>query len=766
MNPMLPSGIDIRIRENLVEGASRTQTTLIIDPIITLDGHRLDMTDIAGGKGYGKMDQGNAREELLSWTGMTDGGGTYTLTGVEWGINFYNLSSDVANRRRHTSGAKFSINTDMHFIAEQFVAKDEPKASASFVPTDDDDLTTREWVLDNINGGSISINRVVVAATAGETVAANELVYFDETNNEWMKADASVNATVRDVMLGIAQGSGVNGGAISGGVLVSGVASGFTGLTQGDIYYASDTAGAIANTAGTVSIAIGMAKSTTEIYFLPKFNYRELTDNEKAALAGRNTTPSDTNRFITEKGFIKTYEADEDITIGQTVGLSADELGKIARAGRIVTQDTHTPVSALQSLRESDRCTIGGSKFVYLTYNNGGETLYVTAGEIDADTKTLDTGASVSVTADLDGDIYAICKLDTDKFIIFYKEDASTTIVKYRVGTVSGLTITLGSAATFFTAASTYIYLEADYMAVDQGILFVGTQATPANSRFIGFAVSGSTATAGTDLVPTTNCQDSEGIIKRIDTNKFMFTGAKNDTLYSVVGTLAAAPTFVITLGGEDATVPGQAGMSGQYLSAVSPAANVLVVKYPHLTNTAGVIAATISTTTISFGTQLSSIDLLAAEGMICSQSATEILVNNNGSANKSIRRFIRTGNALVDDGMIVQGIGFPGGLIGIEDGYYAVIGLDSQDIFAYVQGMAPYCLGITQNAGLKGEDINVLFMGIDANQSGLAIGEYYVPNNTGGLTIVLSSSNDAIRDYVLSKFFLAISSTEILLLK
>lgn len=122
---MLPSGISVRIRENLVEGAARTQTTLIIDPIVTLSGDRVAMSDI-GDKGYGKIDQGNSREELISWTGITDNTTTYTLTGVVWGVNFHNLVGSVAaNMKRHNSGSVFSINTDMHYIAEQFVSSDD-----------------------------------------------------------------------------------------------------------------------------------------------------------------------------------------------------------------------------------------------------------------------------------------------------------------------------------------------------------------------------------------------------------------------------------------------------------------------------------------------------------------------------------------------------------------------------------------------------------------------------------------------------------------
>ena len=66
-----------------------------------------------------------------------------------------------------------------------------------------------------------------------------------------------------------------------------------------------------------------------------------------------------------------------------------------------------------------------------------------------------------------------ICKLDTDKFIVIYLKDASGTNVLYRVGTVSGTTITFGTEATFLTTGSTAATaygFRADFISTNNGI--------------------------------------------------------------------------------------------------------------------------------------------------------------------------------------------------------------------------------------------------------------------------------------------------------
>jgi len=55
----------------------------------------------------------------------------------------------------------------------------------------------------------------------------------------------------------------------NGNVIISGIVSGFTGLTAGVKYYVQDTSGTIGTSAGTNTVLVGMAISTTELFSVP-----------------------------------------------------------------------------------------------------------------------------------------------------------------------------------------------------------------------------------------------------------------------------------------------------------------------------------------------------------------------------------------------------------------------------------------------------------------------------------------------------------------
>lgn len=184
----LPSGIEVRIRQDLSDG-SRSSTELIIDPMTTKSGYRVTMDDI-GLRGYGKIDQNNPREEIISWSGMVDNGSTYTLTGVIWGINFHNRTGNVtANMKRHISGASFSINTDMHYIADNFVNKRDFNATDNSIGWGD---------------GTKDYDKILEARNGTENLP---FVMYNETLNKWLISNDGVNTY--DPTLG---GSGLQAG--------------------------------------------------------------------------------------------------------------------------------------------------------------------------------------------------------------------------------------------------------------------------------------------------------------------------------------------------------------------------------------------------------------------------------------------------------------------------------------------------------------------------------------------------------------------------
>ena len=289
----------------LAVGISTTDTSITLTSFNFPDGTAISSSDL-GTVNYGTLEPGTSREEQISFTGITSNtDGTVTLTGVTRGLGFgavdtYSEQADL--KAQHGSGSSFIISNTAAFY-DQFVNKgnDETITGTLSVPTptSGSHAATKDYVDLVGAGGSFSIDRVVQAGNAGESVAEGDLVYFDDTDNEWKKADASTATPVEGVILGIAQGAGSDGGAIDGGVLTHGLDSTQIGMTPGVKLYASDTPGAIDESAGTTEKVIGFTKSATELYFDPNFNYT-LTSDEKAALAGVNNAPTASNPLVTK----------------------------------------------------------------------------------------------------------------------------------------------------------------------------------------------------------------------------------------------------------------------------------------------------------------------------------------------------------------------------------------------------------------------------------------------------------------------------------
>ena len=219
------------------------------------------------------VDEGSAQAEVICGTVAST-----AVSSLTRGISYADgITAVAANKFSHRRGANVKI-TDFPLVQ---ILKAQNNGDATFPnplvyetgigPVASGDLTDKEYVLSVVNGGPVSYDQVVLEALAGETISAGQLLYFSETENEWMKTDADTLATLFNVQLGVAMGSGTNGAAITGGVLVTGSYT-TSGLTQGDLLYASNTAGGInSGTSGTIPRVIGVAKSTTVITFNPNF---------------------------------------------------------------------------------------------------------------------------------------------------------------------------------------------------------------------------------------------------------------------------------------------------------------------------------------------------------------------------------------------------------------------------------------------------------------------------------------------------------------
>ncbi len=151
-------------------------------------------------------------------------------------------------------------------------------------------LATVTYVLGVVNGGTVTFDKQIISnQTSGESVTANDIVYFKEADAKWWKADADLTATFNQLQLGVVQET--VGADATCSVAISGPVGGFSGLTPGAKYYLSNTAGAISTTPGSTSVFIGWALNATTIIFTPEIN---------GALAGSQGVPSSANKYVTQ----------------------------------------------------------------------------------------------------------------------------------------------------------------------------------------------------------------------------------------------------------------------------------------------------------------------------------------------------------------------------------------------------------------------------------------------------------------------------------
>ena len=126
----------------------------------------------------------------------------------------------------------------------------------------------------NWRGGNTGSTGANTSANSGSTWSANNGPLWNETfdvnriSGRIFQADASVDDERANNIIGIADAAITSGS--DGNVTVIGIKSGFTELTAGVTYYASDTSGQISSSAGTQSRKIGRALSTTQLLIIPQ----------------------------------------------------------------------------------------------------------------------------------------------------------------------------------------------------------------------------------------------------------------------------------------------------------------------------------------------------------------------------------------------------------------------------------------------------------------------------------------------------------------
>lgn len=284
-------------RTTLTNKVTATATTFYIDSVTDDDGNSMNglVLDFL-------VDRGKSTEEYIR--GTVDSA-TMSLTSVTRKHSVKTGESLSATGYAHAKKAVIEISEHpaVAQIARRFNGTDAFDAdNRPILDVDQDATDDKEFVsqgqLNRTAMGGVTTSRVLCIGTAGETVAAGNLVYLKVSDGEWYKCDADTAATVDNILLGIAQGAGTDGNTISGGVLLAGIDTNQSGMTIGAIQYASNTAGAIGGSAGTTEVVIGQARTATNLYFWPRYA-QQLTEDQQDALAGTSGTPSNSNKYVT-----------------------------------------------------------------------------------------------------------------------------------------------------------------------------------------------------------------------------------------------------------------------------------------------------------------------------------------------------------------------------------------------------------------------------------------------------------------------------------
>lgn len=167
-------------------------------------------------------------------------------------------------------------------------------------------LATVQFVLDTSAGVPVTFDATTVAGSVGENVTAGDWVYFKETDGLWYKTDADDTAKSVNVKLGKVRATTTTGNSVTGGIFVDGQETVAT-YVAGTTYYLSNTAGALATSAGTNSIIVGVGDDEGNLIFDVNGNYLP-SKTEKEALAGGGElgTPSTSNKYLTEDSIAST----------------------------------------------------------------------------------------------------------------------------------------------------------------------------------------------------------------------------------------------------------------------------------------------------------------------------------------------------------------------------------------------------------------------------------------------------------------------------
>jgi hypothetical protein len=232
-------------------------------------------------------------------------------------------------------------------------------------------LATVTYVLGVVNGGAVTFDQQTISAqTSGEALTINDIVYFKESDARWYKVDADATSTFDGLQMGVNKTTAA-GAAVTIQVAISGPVSGFSGLSAGSKYYASNTGGAISTSAGTYSVFVGWALTTTILLFTP-FVKTLPTQKEKDAIVGSTGIPSSTNKFITQDNTLDASDIDIQTTQDSSTVVGAANTTGLRNKVAQSFVPTKTRIRGVKLYKSANTGTFTGTVTVTLEADSAG----------------------------------------------------------------------------------------------------------------------------------------------------------------------------------------------------------------------------------------------------------------------------------------------------------------------------------------------------------------------------------------------------------
>jgi len=409
--------------------------------------------------------------------------------------------------------------------------------------------------------------------------------------------------------------------------------------------------------------------------------------------------------------------ANQDLTAGQTVGIS--NLG-----GGIAIANRPKYAFTLPDTAQAAEYVPLGSDRVFMLYKvNGAATLKGIVGTIDRDTMEISVGSAVSYTTSLQGTIFEVALLDTDKVAVVYTESGAPKNLKIHVSTISGSTITANSQQSVATTTNNVNSIRLTQIATDKVALYTAEDST-LNPLIRAITVSGTTiGTVGTAVT----CIQVRSMVSHTTDALSMFGNADatvDDTLQ-----IATVSSTTVTVGTAVTVNTVNTNISDNKLCVVN--ATTIVLSYRGAPG-GGVRAATISGTTPTLGTFVSS-GIGGAQQSVFYDSARALVMYGIG------KYYTISGTTLTS---VIGGVGSTWADTGssvsnfVNMGtYYAVIDVTSSANNITIQGMSTIFTGFAARTVSRGASVAVTTKGQVAGQTGLYAGYNYTANGTGGLS-------------------------------